>query len=446
MPRHLSTLSDLACLIPATTITGNPQTHFRGFAIDSRTLKPGELFVAIASDSDDGHRYVPDAFSKGATAALIHHLQFSGAQELIAAGKPLLQVPNTLQALTGMARAWRCQWSFPVVAVTGSAGKTTLCSMLSRFSPATAATLGNFNNYIGLPLSILSAPQDALLGVFELGMNGFGEIDTLGSLLQPQVGVITNIGSAHMGLLGGRQGIMEAKLELLPHCDTLVVDGDNTELVHQAAAATHLVTAGSAPECTVRLQHQEATDTGTLLQVEFDGSSQGSHKFLVPFAEAFLIKNALLALATGHTLGLPRRKMEDALQKASLPRWRWEQHHIGSHRYIFDCYNSNPDSLQAALQQLSRLPGPHIAVVGEMLELGEFSEIEHRNAAAFLQFCQHVFTYGTQAQWISEELGNQATHCHSIDQIAAELADCQSATVLVKGSRGNRLERLLDVL
>lgn len=444
--KKICSWAQLAALHPEATLLGEPGATFAGFAIDSRRVQPGELFIALATASDDGHAYVTDACRKGAAGALVHQLP-ADHQQLIEAGHVLLVVPDTLAALAILAANWRQQWEFPVVAVTGSSGKTTVSACLRALFPTSAGTTGNYNNHIGLPLSMLGTPADAVIGIFELGMSGSGEIDALAELLQPQIGLITNVGSAHIGKLGSFAAILEAKLELARHCSCLIVDGDGQELLDRARQRHQdVLSVGFTAGCQVFPQSMELRGEGGYhLEIRHPWS-HGLLSLTVPFGQKFMVKNSLLAIAAGLKLGLDQAALQAGLRRVQLPPLRWELHRRGGNTYIFDCYNSNPGSLRAALEDFSHYPGYRVAVLGEMRELGAFSEREHRKVASAVN-CDLVLTYGDEARFLADELGADiATHCPTLEDVVARLANCQNAVVLVKGSRGNQMERLLDAL
>ncbi|WP_027390211.1 UDP-N-acetylmuramoyl-tripeptide--D-alanyl-D-alanine ligase [Chrysiogenes arsenatis] len=440
------TLEHLHQLFPDSTIVGDPGCRFDGFTIDSRKIEMGNLFIALMTDRDDGHNYLAQAQSGGAACALVSRLP-ENSERWTQSGFSFLVVKDTLSALSQMASTWRKRFNGPVIAVTGSSGKTTVCRMIATCGDDVNSTRGNFNNHIGLPISLLSSNHDAAFSVFELGMSGFGEIAALGRILQPTIGVITNIGTAHIGLLGSREGIMQAKLELAASARTLIVDGDDPALLAAARHTTRTVIAtGFGAHNDVRMKDFFSVEGGEYLaQVVLPGALEAA-AFYVPFAQEFQQKNLLLAAAALHAVGIPYAQMFHGWRQFQPAPLRWEVHHIAGNVWIFDCYNANPDSMKQAVAELLKLPAPRIAILGEMRELGNFSDAKHREVARSAHGLDFVVTYGEGAQVMATELGAKAIHCTSYTEIVAACAQFHGATFLVKGSRANQLERILPLI
>lgn len=440
------TLEHLHQLSPASTLIGDPGCRFDGFAIDSRKVEMGNIFIALITDRDDGNHYLAQARQSGAACALVSRLP-ENSDGWVRSGFSFLVVKDTLNALSQMASTWRQRFQGSVIAVTGSSGKTTVCRMIATCGDDVNSTRGNLNNHIGLPLSILSSNSDAAFSVFELGMSGFGEIAALGRILQPTLGVITNIGTAHIGMLGSREGIMQAKLELAAYARTLVVDGDDPTLLAAARHTTRtIISAGFSAHNDVRMKDFFPVEGGEYLaQVILPGALEAA-AFYVPFAQEFQQKNLLLAAAALYTIGIPYAQMFHGWRQFHPAPLRWEVHHIKENVWIFDCYNANPDSMQHAIAELRKLPAPRIAILGEMRELGDFSEAKHREVARAARTLDRVITYGEGAKAIAAELGDKALHCTSYAEIVAACTEFRGATFLVKGSRANQLERILPLL
>lgn len=428
-------------------LSGDPECQFSGIGTDSRRIAPGDLFVALQTPRADGHDYIDAALDAGAHAVLglADRLELRDAPP---PGVALLGVHEPVEkVLADLASAWRQHWSGPIVAVTGSSGKTTVRRMIAGLFANSGGTRGNFNNHLGLPISMLEMDPAAWPGVFELGMNAPGEIAALADLLQPDIGVITNAGLAHVGPLGSRAAIRAAKLELAAVAGTLIVDGEDPDLVRDARAlADRLLLVGRDPGMDVQLHSQDLLDDGRSRLV-VDGIG-GRIELVLPFQAGFLIQDALFAVAVGQVLGADLDRIAAGLGAYCPSDLRWEQRSWrGGGRLVLDCYNANPESMRAALEALRAMPGPHLAVLGEMHELGSMHRDAHEQLAAQAAFCQRIFAWGGEgARVLAECSGERGVWFDDMHALARALQEWPGASILVKGSRVNQLERLLDAL
>jgi UDP-N-acetylmuramoyl-tripeptide--D-alanyl-D-alanine ligase len=369
-------------------VSGDRHAVVAGASTDSRTVRPGQLWVAIAA-ARDGHDFAQDAAAAGAGALLVADtaLERAAVAAVVAAGVvPVVAVGDPGAALTAVARTGRgLLGDRPVVGITGSTGKTSTKDLLvgALRTRRVAAAEASFNNEIGVPLTILGAADDAEVLVLELGMRGFGQIAALAEVARPTVGVVTNVGLAHAEILGGVDGVARAKgelLEALPPRGTAVVPADDAHLA-TLIARTHAPTVsfGEAPDADVRVEH-----------LRLDGRLVPSFDLATPAGRVHVrlavhgrhqARNAAAAAAAALAVGCPLDDVAAGLEAARVSRWRSELRETPDGVVVLhDAYNANPDSVAAALQSLGALDvrGRRIAVLGRMAELGAHSAAEHR--------------------------------------------------------------------
>ncbi len=343
-----------------------------GVVTDSRAIVPGCLFVALCGERFDGNRFAADASQKGAAAVLVSRVEgeFHPACSIV-------QVADTLAALQALAIWWRGQLApLHVVGLTGSSGKTStkdmLLSVLTQHYRS-VATKGNLNNHIGVPLSILSTPRGTEAAVWEMGMNHAGELAPLCAMAQPQLGIITTIGSAHMEYLGSREGIAQEKCTVarsLPPegCMIFPAADDFAPMIAAQTRATALPV--GAEDSPVRALNPRPTAQGTDYTLCIDGL--GETEVSLPVPGAHMVSNSLLAAAAGWKLGCTLAEIAAGLSVSTLTKGRLACREISGYTVVDDTYNANPESMKAALQTVAALPGSgrRIAVLGKMGELG----------------------------------------------------------------------------
>lgn len=341
---------------------------------DTRTLQKGALYVPLVGANFDGHQFIPQAFSKGAACSL--------TMERNAIGKALIYVSDTLQALQDLAAYQAQKAHVPIVALTGSVGKTSTRDMIGAVVSTTYRTLkteGNLNNHIGVPLTILGYHDEQAM-VLEMGMNHLGEISLLTKIAQPNIALITNVGTAHIGLVGSRENILKAKLEIaegLKADGTLIVNGDN-DLLHQyvldhpkGSLPHQLKTFGIQNEADVRAENVQLFETASAFDYH------GYH-FEIPVPGEHFVLNALAAIAVGECLNIPYASMQAALASFTLTKNRMDFLTLENGLKMIDgTYNANLDSMLSSLAVLGRYPQRKVAVLADMLELGNYSDDLH---------------------------------------------------------------------
>ncbi len=455
-------LDQLAALCGADLLRGDPACEVTGIEIDSRRLRAGDCFVALAGPRFDGHDFLNDAARLGASAAVVSHPTRAMNSP---SGLALLQVQDTLTTLHKLATNYRRLMppSTRVIAVTGSCGKTTTKDMIAavlreRFE--VVETEGNRNNQIGVPLNLMRLAAAVDFGVFELGSNHPGEIRVLTDLVQPDIGVITNIGLAHVEFFGDEAGVAAEKgtlVEALPrNGDGLAVLNADDAWCSRLRARTRatVVTVGIETFADVR-----ASDIRINGDVKFRLNIARKREDVVVRLRTMgrhQIYNALQAAAVGYFVGLDLDEIREGLETVRFPDLRMEPLDLNGVRYVKDCYNANVPSTRAALGMLKETPchGRRIAVLGDMRELGALSQCGHAEVGRLAATCglDLLLTVGREARWTAEAALEAGMEMHRV-LITSDVDEARDATaalvregdlVLLKGSRALGLERILD--
>jgi UDP-N-acetylmuramoyl-tripeptide--D-alanyl-D-alanine ligase len=443
-------------LAEATAGTLSDPFDANGVSIDTRTLTPGDLFVALVGDGRDGHAFVADALAKGAAGAMVH--------DDIAATGPVLRVDDTLAGLTrmgGFSRSRFGEGPGRVVAVTGSVGKTTTKEMLrgalAAFGP-THAAVASYNNHWGVPLTLARTPRDALFCIAEIGMNHAGEIAPLARLAQPHVALITTIAKAHVGYLGSIEAIADEKASIMRGLEpggiaVLPADSDCFPRLLAAAGAATVLTFGTDPAADVRLLHRDADADSSLINVDIAGHV-ASLRLAAPGQH--MAMNALATLAVVAALGLDPTRAIDALEAFVPLIGRGVRREValpgGSVLLLDESYNGNGASMRAALDVLRLQPARRrVAVLGDMLELGDEGPAEHAALAdAVAASVDCLFTCGPLMRNLFEAVPGHLRGAHAANSaalapiVAAELA--RGDVVLVKGSLGSGMQRVIAAI
>ena len=451
---------EVARAMGATTASA-PGRKIKGWSIDSRTLAAGDLFFALRGPQHDGHEYVQAALAKGAAGAVVDFaesavLNAAASAVLDAATHPpsLFVVDDTLVALQKLAAWARCDWGGSVVGVTGSAGKTTTKDLIAHMLAAEMSvgkTIGNLNNHMGVPLSILRLPDDARVAVIEMGMNHAGEIRELARMARPDIGVVTNVGYAHVEAFESIEAVALAKRELieeLPADGVAVLNADDPLVsAFRAVHRGRSVTFGLSENADVRADDIELGAAGVRFHyrgVAFESALVGRHG----------LSNVLAALAVAGIFEIPPERLRDPVRSFTPGKMRGERLEHNGIVIWNDSYNSNPEAVRAMVDVLRATPARRrVAVLGEMLELGQSTEPLHRDIGKYVA-----------AQGIDVLIGIRGAARFTVDEaVRAGLSGAayffeDPATagdfvrglvragdaVLFKGSRGVQVERALE--
>lgn len=422
-----------------------------GVSIDTRTLKPGEIFFALPGEKVDGHQFLDAAFARGACAAVVTR---SGARE---SRQALIAVDSPDLALGDLARFYRRRFDIPVIGITGSSGKTTTKDMVAAVLSTryrVLATQGNLNNRLGVPLTLLNLSAHCDVAVIEMGISEHGGMRYLCEIAQPTIGMITNIGPAHLEFFGSVEGVAKAKGELLEYLDEssmTILNLDDLFLSKERAKVKgRLLDIGIEQICQFRGEGLKLDQKG------FGHFSLQGHSFHLSIPGKHNVYNALMAATAGWALNVPLQDAAKALENFTLTKLRSQVLEHNGIRMINDTYNANPASMRAALETLSQIEvnGRRIAVVGDMRELGAMTHDAHRalGREAGNQQIDALFALGDLAPVVVDG-GREA----GMDQAWA-YADRDALTgalqaylkpgdlLLIKGSRGIAMERIVTAL
>ncbi|MFO7612140.1 MAG: UDP-N-acetylmuramoyl-tripeptide--D-alanyl-D-alanine ligase [Clostridia bacterium] len=415
-----------------------------GYSTDTRTIRAGDMFIAIKGENFNGADFINKAIEKGASSIMT---------ALAIEGRGIINVDDPVAALGKLAAYNRKKFGIPVIAITGSTGKTSVKNMLvsvlsQKFN--VHHTEGNLNNHIGLPMTLLDMNGGHEISVIEMGMNAMGEIDYLASIASPTAAVITNIGTAHIGMLGSRENIFLAKTEVVRHIEeggTLIINGDDEFL------------AGFVPEngCSVISYGMPGNNDAAAEDIMRDKDGNYSFRsnqtlFNLNMPGKHNIYNALAAIAAGRLFGVPEELIQKGIAETTAGKMRLNIYEAGGVRFINDAYNANPQSMEAALDILCLYEGRRIAVLGDMLEMGKFSKDAHEKLGSIAAACSDILLFcGEEAGSVrtgAEEAGMDGGSIHILKD-SDEAGDLLKSilkpgdTVLVKGSRGMKMENVL---
>ena len=446
-------LAQIAGFAGGTLAAGDRDATVSRVSTDSRTLQAGDLFVPLRGENFDGHKFIQQAAERGAVGAMIEEKWDGKAPQNFA----LIRVKDTLIGYQTLATNYRASLPLKVIAITGSNGKTStkdfVAAVLARKFRVTK-TEGNFNNHVGLPQTMLAANRNDEIAVWEMGMNHPGEIASLAKLAAPDIGIITNIGVAHIEFMGSREAIAEEKgalAESVAPNGTVILNADDPFSDSIAKRTTAKIVLAGIENGSVRAVDITQSATGSEFTI-----LEGAHRCRaqLPVPGIHMVQNAMLAVAAGRVFGISLEECAVGLASTPLTKARLQIKEIDGIQFIDDSYNANPDSMKAALRTLMELDsdGRRIAVLGEMGELGAESESGHREvgeAAATLRIDEviGVGPLGAAIARAAEKAGLKKSRAVDSHEQAAELLEKDAAPgdlVLIKGSRSARMERVLE--
>jgi UDP-N-acetylmuramoyl-tripeptide--D-alanyl-D-alanine ligase len=423
-----------------------------GVSKDTRLKSENALYLPIAGERFDGHEFLFDAIKQGCVATVWQEgidLPAGLPEDF-----PVLYTADTIDFLQRISKHYLKKINPIVVAVTGSNGKTTTKDMIESVSSTnfkTFKTQGNYNNHIGLPLTILAMEEGTEVLILEMGMSNFNEISLLSKLAEPDAAIVTNIGESHLEQLGSREGIAKAKLEIadgLKAGGLLIIDGDEPLLSH--VKGENVLKVGFGDTSTLKLVDMQTDQEGVSFSLE-----EGTTVYRIPMLGKHNIKNAAYAIAVGHYLNIEENKIKEGLEELKVTPMRLEMKKGKNGTLLInDAYNASPTSMIAALGTLAELHDfkTKAAVLGDMYELGPNEEGMHRNIAEHIDVSiGHVIAIGQKGAWISDELqkqkkGIEVIHCLTKEDAVEPIQKLLSkdTAILFKASRGMALETLLS--
>ncbi len=416
---------------------------------DSRDIDENTLFIALIGERFDGNDFVADVLSKGAKAVVCS--RYDGCDERV------ILVKDTGEALLRIANGYRKKFNIPFIALTGSVGKTTSKGMIYSVVSQkynTLRTAGNLNNEIGVPKTLFCLDESHQAAVIEMGMNHFNEISRLSQTVLPDIGVITNVGTAHIENLGSREGILKAKCEILDGMkkgSPLIVNGDNDMLKTVNTDDYKIIKFGLEKDNDIYAENIVSQQDGSIFDVVYRNEKA---KCFVPSVGMHNVYNALCAICVGIQLGYSLEEASKGVAAFEPEGMRQKVTKINGMTFIEDCYNANPDSMCAALETLKTLKKERIiAVLGDMLELGDYSEKAHSlvGEKSAEVGCDYVLTFGEESKIIAENAEKGGVKAYAFtdkEKLTNHLKSilCEGDTVLFKGSRGMKMEEIFITL
>lgn len=422
-------------------------TSIENFCTDSRNIEHNSLYIPLIGEKFDGHDFIIDSFEKGAIISL--------TSKNISTDKPLILVEDTLKALQDIAKHHRLNKNIPIIALTGSVGKTTTKDMLHAVMSKkynVLKTEGNFNNHIGVPKTLLRLDNHNM-AIIEMGMNHSGELSILSNIALPDLAIINNIGYSHIGNLGSRENILKAKLEItdgLSENGKLIINNDDEYLTK--LENDNLIKFGIKNTSDLTAYDIEIDDTTTRFKVNIDTQT---YDFILPLPGEHFVYNALAAITVGSFYNVAPNDMIDALKNMTFTKMRMDIIEKNSIKIINDAYNASPDSMKASLNSLTAIKGDRkIAVLADMLELGEFSKSIHFEIGKSIdkEKIDYVLAYGNDSlEIINGALNNgikNAKFFNTKEELIKELKELlrPNDCVLVKGSRGMKMDEVVNTI
>ena len=457
---HMMTVNPALDCLPGSQLLGDGSARIQRVHTDTRSIEPGDLFLALKGEHYDANAFLLDAQQRGAVAAICH----ADADRTGVDAMACIVVPDTRLALGALAQAWRSRFNLPVIAVTGSNGKTTvtqmLASILAAHRPANAwlATHGNLNNDIGVPLTLLRLRQEHQIAVVELGMNHPGEIAVLSAMVQPTVAIVNNAQREHMEFM---HTVRAVALENGSVITSVGVQGGVVFPSDDEFTPVWQALAGKRQTITFAMQGPSDANSLTCVHAHWVDGAWQVHargvgqdlRYTLAIAGRHNVKNSLAAAAAALAAGVPAAAVVAGLQAFEPVKGRSKVLRLAVQGHVVtlvdDTYNANPDSVRAAIDVLADLPGPHILVLGDMGEVGHQGAIFHAEAGRYAKAkgIEQMFTLGDLAQ-LAANAFDGAQHFDSMERLIEMLLDAlpHQRSVLVKGSRFMRMERVVQAM
>ena len=449
------TLAEIAAMVDGQIHDSMKEVVVAGVTTDTRKITNANLFVPLQGEKSNGHDHVQQAFEQGASASFWEHSQPNPPK-----GAALVFVDDSLKALQQLAKAYLNELDTKVIGITGSNGKTTTKDMTASILGTkyrVHKTSGNFNNHIGLPLTVLSAPQDTEMLILEMGMSSRGEISLLSKIGQPDAAIITNIGESHLLDLGSREGIADAKMEIvegLKPDGVLIYNGDEPLLINRVTdLEIRKISFGrSLTNDYYPLKIESGQD-----DMKFTIEKEGQHEFLLPVLGTHNVLNSMAAIAVGREMGVSFDEIAKGLSELKLTNMRMEvTFGAKGEKIINDAYNASPTSMKAAIELVKAMTDAtkKILVLGDMLELGpEEAAYHYKMGELITEEIDYVLAYGELSANLAEgakgNLGAERVfHFDDKQALVQKLKELTEphALVLVKASRGMRLEEVVGAL
>ena len=418
-------------------------TSINELVIDSRIANKNSVFFAIIGESLDGHKFINSAIENGCKTIIKNK---SNDFEIIGEDLNIIEVENTEFALGDIARYYKSKFDIPYIGITGSVGKTSTRDMVfsavsSKFK--TLKNTGNLNNQFGVPLTLANLDKSYECAVIEMGMSGFNEIEYLVNIVNPQIGVISNIGLSHVERLGSREGIFKAKMEITTNFDensTLIVNGDDDMLATLKGKDLkyNLKTFGFEKDNTIYCLDFEMNDNDTIFNVMIDNKIE---KFYIPTVGEHNIYNAMAAILVGQTLNLTLDEIRNGLETLEITKSRMDVIKNDNYTVIDSVYNASVDSMRAALKVLNRYKTRKVAILGDIFEMGSFAEEGHKQVGKDAEF---ISKEALENNMNKENVHHFATKEEAMENFKDILQ--KGDTILVKASRGMHLEEVVEFL
>ena len=444
-------------------ISGNLEQELKSFCIDTRQLQKGDIYVGIKGETTDGNLFYEKALEAGAMGCLVQGIEIKPEIKEKYKDRSIIRVKNTIEALQKLASYKRKQYDIPVVAVTGSVGKTSTKDMIASVMGQkfhVLKTSGNYNNHIGLPLTLLRL-EDHDAVVVEMGMNHFGEIRVLANIAKPTVAVLTNIGTAHIGILGSRENILKAKLEILEGMNSdghIILNNDN-DLLHKWGEEKKehysIITYGIENPSDYLASHIIRKNDGSSFDVSINHKN---NTIIVPIGGDHFILNSLAAISVGNLFEIAPEKIKKGIEEFELTKRRMEMLSLSNDiLMINDSYNASFDSVKPAVAYLAHTEGKRkIAVLGDMLELGDYAKELHEKVGEEVakNKIDILIAVGDLSKYImekAEELGmskENITHCIDAEEAAIKLEKIleKGDRVLLKASNAMKFNIIVEKL